>query len=166
MIYVSLVDSSMFFRSQKSACIAAWQHTLDTAHKVMTTSSNVLLCKGHRMPWTGTLNPCWADLKWSKSKVCFVPPEQISKNDEPSSGFRNYLGQFRALSRIYGNAPKKQLMNPEWHPKVSRNSQPEIWCLLSHHQIPTDQRHDAQNLSSEEAFETFSLQLQVLVDVP
>ena len=74
-------------------------------------------CKGHRMPWTGTLNPCWADLKWSKSKVCFVPPVQISKNDEPSSGFRNYLGQFRALSRIYGNRPKKQLMNPEWHPQ-------------------------------------------------
>jgi len=38
--------------------------------------------------------------------------------------------------------------------------------LLGHHQIPTDQCHDAQNLSREETFETLGLQLQVFVDVP
>jgi hypothetical protein len=100
MIYVSLVDSSMFFRSQNPLALPRgntrstqptrwWQHPLMFCR-----------CKGHRIPWTGTLNPCWADLKWSKSKVCFVPPVQISKNDEPSSGFRNYLGQFRIVSHL------------------------------------------------------------------
>ena len=38
--------------------------------------------------------------------------------------------------------------------------------LLGHHQIPTNQRHNAQNLSREETFQSLSFQFQVLVDVP
>ena len=53
-------------------------------------------------------------------------------------------------------------------PRTAHESRltPQSFSLLGHHQIPTDQRHDAQDLSGEEAFKTFSLQLQVLVDVP
>jgi hypothetical protein len=38
--------------------------------------------------------------------------------------------------------------------------------LLGHHQVPTNQGHNAQDLSGEEAFKTCFLGLQVLVDVP
>ena len=41
--------------------LAAWQYTLGTAHKVMTTTSNLLLRKSHSIIETRTVNPCWAD---------------------------------------------------------------------------------------------------------
>lgn len=51
-------------------------------------------------------------------------------------------------------------------PEPRQRSQVSVASLLGHHQIPTDQGHNAQNLSSEEPFKTPSFQLEVLVDVP
>ena len=55
------------------------------------------------------------------------------------------------------SGPSKMLLTP---PNLKASS------VLGHHEIPTNKRHDAQELPGEEAFQPRGIRFQIFVDIP